>query len=252
MIQKWLTDLIFPPQCFLTGQQLQNHGDLSAPSWQQLNFIDAPICDSCGIPFEIGTEHGIICAACLSGQYEKGLISAKGLDKIRAALRYDDVSAQLVMRLKYGDRTDGVNALARLLALAGSHFLKQERVIIIPVPLHRNRLRQRRYNQAALLAKALARQTGRCAQLDALKRMRDTGSQQGKTAKARHRNVDGAFQIVAKYKERVKGVDVILVDDVLTTGATLKACAKALKRAGAKSVTGLVLARVVKQSIIAI
>ena len=131
-------------------------------------------------------------------------------------------------------------------------MLHEKDVLIVPVPLHPGRLRQRRFNQSALLAKSLEKTAARPAILDLLERTRATPQQQGLTAKARERNVSGAFRIADIWKTKLKNRHVILIDDVLTTGSTLKACARTLKRAGASQVSGLVLARVVQDGVGAI
>jgi len=247
-----LVDLVMPPQCLLTGEPVGSHGDLAPDVWQQLHFIDAPMCSACGIPWEAQMAGQDLCAACIAGEeHPAALVFDKGLDRVRCALRYDDLSAQLALRLKYADRLDMAGGLSRLMVQAGRDVLTEE-AVIVPVPLHRTRLVSRRYNQAAILASAVSDASGLDLCLDMLHRHRATPRQQGLSAKGRERNVRGAFRVTSKNADALKGAHIVLIDDVLTTGSTLKACARVLKRAGAGRVDALVLARVVPEGIGAI
>ena len=167
-------------------------------------------------------------------------------DRARAIMRYDDASRKPVLALKHADRLDLVPAFGRWLERSGRELLGQSDVIV-PVPLHRLRLWRRRYNQSAELARALARHGALAVDPFALCRTRPTPSQgQMPSASARRKNVRGAFTVPENRRSAVDGKVVLLVDDVLTTGATANACAKALKRAGAAKVFVLALARVVR------
>jgi ComF family protein len=239
-------DAILPPQCLLTNERVQAHGDLSPHAWQMLQFIDRPYCQKCGVPFETSSLKPPICGPCTAPDGFAGALTASdGLDRVRAALVYDDHSAKLALSLKYADRLDGAAALARMMQRAAADITAPDS-LLVPVPLHPSRLRARRYNQAAILAQHLATLTQCDLALTALLRHRATPQQQGLSAKGRERNVRGAFRINKESQPSLKGRRVLLVDDVLTTGSTLKACAKVLKRAGAAEVNGLVLARVVQ------
>ncbi|MCI5045193.1 MAG: ComF family protein [Aquisalinus sp.] len=245
-------DILLPPQCPVTGEHVIRHGELSPGAWQDISFISAPYCKTCGLPFEFAASPELICGACATLEsYANSLISGKGLDKVRASMRYDDASADLILSLKYADRHDLVDGFGTLL-VAASRDLLLDKVDITPVPLHSGRLRQRKFNQAALLARSLADKTGSDLILDLLERHRATPQQQGLSAKARQRNVRSAFRIREKYRTSIDGGNFLLVDDVLTTGATLKECARVLKKAGASQVCAVVLARVVKDDVIAI
>jgi ComF family protein len=170
----------------------------------------------------------------------------RAFDRARTLFRYDDASKPLILAFKHGDRLDHAPAFSRWLERTGKPLLNDAE-ILVPVPLHRWRLWRRRYNQAAILAERLAQTCGRPHDPLALERRRATKSQgEMPSAKARRRNVLGAFQVPKSKIGAVKGRNVLLVDDVFTTGATLDACARALKRAGARRVDALALARVVR------
>lgn len=168
-------------------------------------------------------------------------------DQARAAIAYDDISRQAILELKHAGRRDGLGAMSNWMALAGRDILP-ETDWLVPVPLHYQRLAARGFNQAAWLTQGVARRSGTLALVDALSRKRNTPSQGGLTARQRRRNVAGAFEVRKSRQSRIKGSTVTLVDDVLTTGSTLAACTKALKKAGATRVNVLVLARVVREA----
>ncbi len=203
-----------------------------------MSFIDGPLCARCGMPFDIDPGGETICGPCHA--------KAPDFDRARALFRYDDASKALILRFKHGDRLDSAPAFARWLERTGRPLMA-EADLIVPVPLHRGRLWKRRYNQAAILAKGLARLSSRPHDPLLLHRSRATPSQgEMPSAKARRRNVQRAFAVPVAKAARLNGQNILLVDDVFTTGATLNACARALKRAGAARVDALTLARVVR------
>jgi ComF family protein len=208
---------------------------LSPQSWGRIRFIEAPVCDACGFPFDFDLGAGALCASCLARR--------PVYDRARAACLYDEHSRGLILKLKHADRTDLAALFARWLARAGAEILR-EADAVAPVPLHRSRLLARRYNQAAEIARPLARGAGVSYWPDALVRVKATPSQGGRSGEARRRNLSGAVQASAAWRRRIEGRRVVLVDDVLTTGATVEACARALKSAGASAVDVLVIARV--------
>jgi len=229
-------DLLFPPLCMMCRKQVGEPGALCAECWKNVSFIDGPSCASCGLPFEFDVGAQTRCATCLA--------HPPAFDRARSVMRYDEFSKGPILALKRSDRHDVVPAFARWLERAGRDLITDADVIV-PVPLHPLRLWMRRFNQSALLAQALARRAGKSYAPLALQRTRATPSQgEMPSAKARRRNVRGAFR--ADRAQAVKDRKVLLIDDVLTTGATVDACARALKRAGAAKVTVLTLARVAR------
>ena len=196
------------------------------------------MCDCCGLPFAVDLGENSRCAACLT--------RPPAFDRARAILAYDQASRGPILALKHADRLELVPGFAHWLERTGRTLLA-ETDLIVPVPLHRLRLWRRRYNQAAELARALARRTAKPVAVQALERSRPTLSQGAMaSARSRRRNVLGAFR--APEPALVAGRNILVVDDVLTTGATAEGCARALKRAGAAKVQVLALARVVKAS----
>lgn len=230
-------DLILPPTCPVSGERVAAPGLLSPAAWSKLQFIDDPVCARCGAPFAHDYGEGAECAGCIAAPPAFG--------RARAAVVYDDASHKLVVGFKHADRTELVALFGTWLARAGAPLIGEE-TILAPAPLHWRRLLTRRYNQAGLLASTLAKATGARLIPDALKRVRATPPQQSLSADARKRNVAGAFAVRPKRAGDISGAHIVLIDDVLTTGATLSACARALKKSGAASVDALVLARVAK------
>jgi len=230
-----LLDLVFPPVCIACREPSGSQG-FCAQCWSTIQFLDGPLCACCGIPFDVALLEGSLCALCLT--------RPPAFDKARVILRYDDVSRAPILALKHADRLDLVPGFALWLERAGRGLI-EDSDLIVPVPLHRGRLWRRRYNQAAELARALSRRSGVAYDTAVLMRSRATPSQGAMpSAKARRRNVMGAFKVSQPL--RVAGRSILLVDDVLTTGATAEAASRALKRAGAAKVQILALARVVR------
>jgi len=228
-------DLVLPPRCLNCGVPVVTLGTLCLTCWREITFLGAPCCACCGYPFDI--DHGAdgLCGACAGHPPQ--------FDRARAVMRYDDSSRQLVLALKHGDRLHLAPTLAQWMRRAGSEILANADVLV-PVPLHWTRLFARRYNQAAVLALALAKSGGPEVVADCLIRRRRTPSQGRKNALARRRNVAGAFAL--RRAAAVRGKRVVLIDDVFTTGATVEECARVLKRAGAARVDVLALARAVR------
>ncbi|MDP6572672.1 MAG: ComF family protein [Rhodospirillales bacterium] len=226
-------DALLPPQCLGCGALAGAAGTLCPACWNSVAFLGAPRCDACGLPFEFAVGEDAVCAPCAAAPPD--------YRRARAAIAYDDASRRLVLAFKHGDRTDAAPAFARWMERAGGQLLS-EADVLVPVPLHWTRLFQRRYNQAALLAQSIARLGGVAVAPGLLRRRRRTPSQGRLSLAARRRNVRGAFALAPA--ARVKGRRVLLIDDVMTSGATASACARVLARSGARSVDVLTLARV--------
>jgi ComF family protein len=237
-IGRGVLDLLYPPLCIGCRAQVAEPGSLCATCWQNIDFLDGPACMCCGLPFDLDPGGDTVCAACLA--------DPPSFDRAYAVMRYNDKSRGPILALKHADRLDLVPGFVRWLDRAGRGLL-DEADVIVPVPLHVSRLWNRRYNQAAELARGLGRLAAKPVEPLALRRVRATPSQGAMpSAKARRRNMRGAFQVVPQRRPAVEGRNVLLVDDVLTTGATANACARALKRAGVVKVSVLALARVVR------
>ncbi len=233
-------DLVLPPRCLACGATVAAQGRLCAACWRGLTFLAPPWCRICGYPLPHALPDAPLCGSCAS--------EPPAYDRARAALRYDEGSRGLILAFKHADRTDMTPAFGTWLARAGAELLADAE-LIAPVPLHRWRLLRRGYNQAGFLARAVARATGLPMVPDLLQRIRATRSQQGLSARAREENVTaGAFRPHPWHARRIGGRRILLIDDVMTTGATVAACAKALSRAGASAVDVLTLARVVRDA----
>lgn len=232
-------DFVLPPRCPASGEIVDAPGMISPAAWDRLRFIADPLCACCGLPFGFDGGAGVdaLCLACLK---ERPLF-----DSARAAVAYDDGSRELILRFKHGDQTHTVQSFIPWLRRAGRDMLAQADALV-PVPLHRGRLLKRRYNQAALIAAALAREVGRPWLPDTLRRTRATEIQGRMNARARLKNVRRAFAVPPQRYTDVAGRRIVLVDDVYTTGATVAECARALRVAGAASVHVLTVARVVR------
>ncbi|HUB98099.1 MAG TPA: ComF family protein [Stellaceae bacterium] len=229
-------DLLLPPHCLKCGGAVSHAQGLCPSCWRAITFLATPCCDCCGMPFAYDQGPGSLCGACVRAPHS--------FAQARAAMVYDDESRRLVLAFKHGDKLHLAPALGAWMRRAGAEFLSRCDVLI-PVPLHWTRLFARRYNQAAVLAHALAAPGGPQVGADWLVRRRRTPSQGKRSEAARRRNVAGAFAM--KPGRAVTGRHVVLIDDVFTTGATLDECARVLVRAGAARVDALTLARTVRE-----
>ena len=230
-------DLLLPPQCLCCDTRVEAQGLLCARCFSHTAFISDPCCARCGVPFAAAAQalQGGLCPTCHATPPVFGAA--------RAALRYDSQARRLVLPLKYADRPELAAVLAPHLARAGAMLLCHAD-LLVPVPLHRKRLFHRRYNQAALLAMAVGRLAGVTAALDLLVRHRATVSLGDKTAAERAEAVRDAFAVRSGREALLAGRSVVLIDDVMTSGATANACAAVLLAGGARRVDVLVAARV--------
>ncbi|MFQ5533907.1 MAG: double zinc ribbon domain-containing protein [Sphingomonadales bacterium] len=234
-----MLNILLPPRCLSCRALVDRPGSLCGACWREVDFIETPFCAGCGWPFDFDEGHDVLCGACAA--------RSPGYDRGRAVLRYHDRSRRMILGFKHGDRLDAAPAFGQWMRRAGRELF-EDCHFIAPVPLHRRRLFARRYNQSAVLAHALSRETGIPVAADLLVRVRATPSQAGRSRKERVRNVRGAFKVRADGAGKVRGRKILLVDDVMTTGATVEACARVLKGAGAARVDVLTLARVVHPS----
>lgn len=232
-----LANVFLPPVCLVCRTRIGGHGLLCGACFAKIDFIAPPICDRLGVPLPYDAGSPSLSAAAIA--------SPPVYDRARAVARYSDTMRDLIQSFKYRDRHEGVPLFGRWLARAGAELLA-DADLIVPVPLYRSRLWWRRFNQSAMLAQALSQQTGIAADCFALRRVRRTASQVGLTHDQRKRNVAGAFKVDDAAKARLKDKNIVVVDDVITTGATVEACARVLLRARVARVDVLALARVVE------
>ena len=229
-------DLVLPPRCLTCDMAVAVPGQLCAVCFSGTAFVTEPCCERCGTPFRHAGQGGLAraCEQCIHNPppWRHG----------RAALRYDDQARRILLPLKHADRVDLASALAGHMNRAGAALLR-EADVLVPVPLHRRRLLARRYNQSALLARSLGRTAAKPVAVDALVRTRSTLSLAGKTRRERAQAVAGAFAIRPGREAEIAQRRVLLIDDVLTTGATAAACTHALLSGGAAQVDLLVAAR---------
>jgi ComF family protein len=234
-IGRAVVDGVLPPRCLSCGEIVEEPNALCGRCWSGITFFAPPWCVLCGLPFPHPMGEDALCAACALGR--------GSWDQARAVLRYDKSSRRLVLGLKHGDHTHLAAAFGQWMHRAGREVLAGAD-LLVPVPLHWTRLFQRRYNQAALLAQAVRAAGGPDVAADWLVRRRRTPSQGHLGPAARERNVRGAFAM--RPRRSFAGKRVVIVDDVMTTGATVEECARVLKRAGAVSVGVLTLARALR------
>ncbi|RTL69360.1 MAG: ComF family protein [Hyphomicrobiales bacterium] len=230
-----LFDFAMPPACVGCQSPVDRHHALCSRCWRDVAFIRAPLCDVTGIPLPFDTGGRMVSA--------RALAEAPAYDRARAVARHEGAMRRLVHQFKYADRHEARPLFGRWLTEAGRDLLEGAD-LVVPVPMGRLRLILRRYNQAAILANEVSRLSGVPAAPVALRRRRATSRQVGLTRVQRLENVSGAFEVPARWRPRITGRRVVLVDDVVTTGATVDACARALKRAGAAHVDVLALALV--------
>ena len=227
-------DLALPPLCAACREPVKGDG-LCPACWSKLSFITRPYCERLGVPFVYDPGPGILSM--------EAIADPPTYNRARAAVRFDEISRGLVHALKYSDRLDLVPLMGRWIAQAGRELLA-EADALVPVPLHWRRLWARRFNQSAMLAAAISAASGVPVATAALKRIKATAQQVGLTRSERAANIQGAFRVPEDGKAAVVGRRLVVIDDVLTSGATVEGCARALLRAGAANVDVLIFARV--------
>nr|WP_295967240.1 ComF family protein [uncultured Bartonella sp.] len=228
-------NLLFPPTCPGCGVFVEKTGTICPECWKQLHFITKPYCPVMGTPFTYDQGEGF-----LSGE---AIQSPPPFTRARSVVAHFGLARSLVTRLKYGDRTELAPFMAEWMTIAGKELIESADMIV-PIPLHYRRFLKRTYNQATELSRNIARSTGKPLQPFVLKRQKNTRQQVGLLKKARQRNMIGAFIVPEKEKAKIKDKRILLVDDVFTTGATVRSATKALLRGGAKSVDVLTFSRV--------
>jgi ComF family protein len=233
---RFALDFGLPPLCPACRGLIGDDGGLCASCWSKLSFIARPYCERLGTPFGYDPGPEVLSA--------EAVANPPAFFRARAAVRYDEIARALVHSLKYGDRLDLAPTMGRWMAQAGRE-LTEGADGLVPVPLHWRRLWARRFNQAAALAAAISKSSGVPILDDVLKRMRATAQQVGLARAERATNVQGAFAVPEEKHALVSGKRLVLIDDVLTSGATAEACTRALLRAGASQVDVLTFARVV-------
>lgn len=229
-----LLDTLLPPNCLACDAPVDADGQFCLVCFRAANLISAPFCAHCGVPLPFGEATGF-CTACAH--------APPMFHTARAALRYDNVAKRLILPFKYAGRSEAARGLAILMARAGAKLLAGAD-ILVPVPLHRARLRQRGYNQSVLLAAELARGAGRPVLRDALTRLKPTAPLGGLGLAARQTELAGAIAVRPDRAPLLQGKALLLIDDVMTSGATANACAVVLLAAGARRVDVLTAARV--------
>ena len=229
------TDFVIPPTCLGCNGAVGQVGALCGPCWAQLRFIEQPHCPVLGTPFAYESGSTMMSL--------RAMADPPVFDHARSAVLYDPVARRIVSSLKFGDRPELAPWMANWMLRISRDLLTPD-AMIVPVPLHRRRLLQRRYNQSAELARSIARHTKCRFNPDLLIRIRSTKQQVGLGANERERNVRGAFRVPTQHEIAVRGGHIVLIDDVYTTGATLQACARALRRKGAERIDCLTFAQV--------
>ena len=229
-----ILNLLCPPRCPICRETVDEAHCLCPNCYGKLNFITHPCCEICGRPFEYAAFNSVVCGSCLKNKPKFSMA--------RSILEYDDFSKQLILSFKHGDRTDLTPILVKFLLLADPKIFENVDMIV-PVPQHWARRFKRQYNQASLLGKVLGKQKGISFNPSILRRIKNTESQGHKLRKQREQNVKGVFHVMTP--DKIRGKTILVIDDVMTTGATLNECAKVLRRAGAKEVKAITVYRVI-------
>ncbi len=233
-----LIDFLYPPGCIICHTRTSEAHGLCPSCWAKLSLIDKPYCERLGVPLPSGYE-GVLVSP-------EAIASPPDFLRARSVCHYDETARQVVRKFKYGDRPEMAQLMGRMMTTAGKELL-EGCDLVVPIPLHRLRLWQRRYNQAALLADVIASHAQKPSAPLLLTRTRYTKTQTSLSRNQRHATLRGAFAVSQDWLPRLSGLKIVLIDDVLTSGATANSAARALTKAGALSVDVLTFARVVKE-----
>ena len=239
-VSSCLLELLFPSQCRICARLMRDRDGLCADCWRQIHFIERPYCEILGIPFAMSHGEGTVSALAIS--------QAPPFERLRSVVIHQGPAKRLSQQLKYNDRSDLVPMLANWMVRASDGMI-EDCDVIVSVPLHKRRLMSRRFNQSAELARQVSKLKGKKFLPAALLRKRMTRPQVGLTALGRQENVKGAFAVAQGFEKSIVGKKILLIDDVYTTGATVSAVARALKRAGADKVFVLTFAMAITQPI---
>lgn len=228
-----VVETLYPAVCLICHAATENPDSLCAGCWKKLRFIEAPVCQRLGVPFPVDLGKEMVSPAALA--------DPPNFDRARAAVLYEGGARQLVHRLKYQDQHNLAKGMAHMMVRAGSDLL-DEADVIIPVPLHVTRLWRRRFNQSMLLARYLSHITEKPCDPFLLLRVKRTAPQYSHTRSQRKEALKGAFRVHTERRDQIDQRRILLIDDVLTTGATVNAATKVLLRAGAQAVDVLTFA----------
>lgn len=233
-----IIDAILPPRCLVCGKVINSDNSLCNDCFNNITFISSPYCKKCGAPLVDGVLDDLLCIKCLN-------IKNKNVFRLsRSAIVYDEFSKKIILDFKFLDHLENKDLLVNWLIMAGKDIFEEGVDLIIPVPLHFTRILKRKYNQSAILAKDVALRKNIDIAFNALYKVKMTSPQVKCVGKERKKNLKGAFCV--KNKKLIKGKRILIIDDVYTTGSTLKECAKVLLKSGAKSVDTLTVAKVCK------
>jgi ComF family protein len=232
-------DLVYPPQCVACDRATSASHGLCSSCWSGLRFIARPYCERLGTPFTVDIGGPLLSPAAIA--------DPPVFERARAATAYEGVAKEMVRRFKFADHLPMAKPMARMMRQAGAELIA-EADLIVPTPSHRWRLLQRRFNQSALLAQELSGSIGLPMAFDLLQKKKATAPQTHLTKAQRRENISGAFSVGKEQRFRLEGKRVLLIDDVITTGATANAASRILLRAGAGAVDILAFAMVVPSS----
>ncbi len=228
-------DFLVPPRCANCNQLIADKTGICATCWDDVRFIEQPYCPVMGTPFAVDLGEGTLST--------EAIAYPPPFERLRSAVFYDDIARRLISRFKFSDRTDLAPFIADVMERAGRELI-DDADIIVPLPLHWRRLLSRRFNQSAYLANLIAERNDIACLPLAMSRIKHTRQQIGLSLSARKANIAGAFVIPAKMRPIIKAQRVLLIDDVYTSGASVKAATKVLLRGGADKVDVLTFAKV--------